>query len=238
MTTVAETTETSVAPTTIPLVKQRMTLYDVTVAGTLIEQALIENGGELTAELEAAFDELLRQGPEKIEAACFIVRELEESEAASKNEEKRMAERRKGFARNLDVLKTRVLAAVDAAFSGKLKTARFTVWGQNAAKPKPSVSFLAQPESLEHLHNARPDIVKQVVAYQIDEAAVLAIWEEERAEREANLAAHAEYHAAIADAQAHGRRTDLIAEPAAFQSRIPEVIAVEEREGTRFLRIK
>jgi hypothetical protein len=111
----------------------KISLYDVALEGAEINDILSANDGELTPELEARFDELLRQGPRKIDAACMVVRELSATAEACRAEAKRLTERATAFDRNEAVLKSRILGAVDAAFDGKLKTQMFTVWGQTSA---------------------------------------------------------------------------------------------------------
>lgn len=99
-----------------------MRLYEIAVEGLELERILEETGGELTPELEARFDELLKAGPEKIEAAICVVRNLQAEAEAAKTEEQRFAKMRKSAERQVESLKTRIMYAVDAAFSGKIKT--------------------------------------------------------------------------------------------------------------------
>jgi hypothetical protein len=225
-----ESTELAVQP----VIKQRMTLYDVGLHGRLIEEALVESSGELTPELEARFDELLARGPEAIDAGAAIVRELVVSGEAAKEEAKRQTDRRTFFENNAKRLKARIRIAVDAAFSGKIKTKRFNLW---TAKGRASVKveFLPGIQTLENLHNTRPDLVARVISYEVDQEAVLALWESERPMRQAYndaMSAWREISAATPDG------VPMPAEPAEPYSEIPKVIQVNETYGERSLTIK
>lgn len=110
-----------------------MNLYNLTVEGAEINRILTENEGELTPELEARLDAILGEGKDKVEAAAMVVRSLEASRDACAAEADRLAKRAYSFDKNIDSLKTRILYAVDAAFDGKVKTDKFTIWGQSSA---------------------------------------------------------------------------------------------------------
>jgi len=105
----------------------------MTVEGMELESILSENGGELTPELESRLDALLSQGKDKIEAAACVVREMDAHAEALRAEAKRLADRAVSFDNQAERLKQRMVYAVDAAFGGKLKTDRFTIWAQNSA---------------------------------------------------------------------------------------------------------
>src|SRR5690242_1192889 len=110
-----------------------MKLYDIPMEFAGIDLALVESGGELTPELEAKFDDFLRAGKDKIEAAAMVVRGLELEADACVAEGKRLAERAASLENNSDRLKKLILRALDAAFDGKIKTSLFTIWGQTSA---------------------------------------------------------------------------------------------------------
>jgi|GEM_PF-7114561 len=111
----------------------KLTLYDISLEGMLIADILTENEGELTPELEARLDALMREAPERIEAAAMVVRNIEADAAVCCAEAARLMERAKGFENQAKRLKDRMALAVDAAFNGKVKTARFSIWTQKAA---------------------------------------------------------------------------------------------------------
>jgi len=121
-----------------------MNLYDLTIEGAEINRILTENEGELTPELEARLDTILGEGKDKVEAAAMVVRSLEASYEACIAERDRLAERAKSYDAQVDKLKSRMLYAVDAAFGGKVKTDKFTIYGQNSAD---TVAFEVAPDA-------------------------------------------------------------------------------------------
>jgi hypothetical protein len=136
----------------------KMSLYDVAFEGMQIEDALIAAEGELTPELEARLDQLMKEGPSRVEAAAMVVRNLEAFEEQCKAEARRLAERAKAFESNVERVKARILIAIDAAFDGKLKTARFTIWSQKA--PDRVAYDLREEFSLEMLKEEFPELVR------------------------------------------------------------------------------
>lgn len=152
-----------------------MNLYDVAVDGLVMEQELTESGGELTPELERRLDNLLQSGKEKLEAAARVVRNLEAQAEACKEESKRLAERQSSFNRQAKSLKARMAVALDAAFGGKIKTALFTIWSQRS---KPSTYVVLAPNTdLGELRKRRPDLVREVSNFELEEAVILSIAE-------------------------------------------------------------
>lgn len=224
----AETPQLEIVPPPKPLLQQRMSLYDVTNEGVLIEAALIESEGELTPELEQRFDTLLQQGPKAIEAAAGIVRELQASETAAKAEKDRQQKRQAAFGNNADRLRARIRMALDAAFGGKLKTGRFNLWTQKG-RDKTTVEYDLLGPTLEHLHHVRPDLVTARTVYEFNSDAALAIWDEERPGREA-------YRALVAEAERDSEKAAKLPPPP--KSRLPEYITVTEMQGDRILQIR
>lgn len=138
-----------------------MKLYDIPFEAAQIEQQLIESEGELTPELEKQIDEFLRAGKDKIEAAAMVVRTLEMESDACKSEAKRLQDRCNSLGRNADRLKSLILGALDSAFSGKVKTPLFTIWGQTSA-PSISIEFTPDCET-EEFAKSYPWAVKQTI---------------------------------------------------------------------------
>jgi hypothetical protein len=202
----------------------KLSLYDISIEGLLIEDLLTENEGELTPELEARFDALLREGPQRIEAAAMVVRGLEASADACKAEEQRLKERRLSLEKQADKLKDRMVFATDAAFSGKVKTPLFTIWTQKAADSL-SIS-LDEAYTIDHLFEEHPELVK--IEKSIDNAAVRSLLKA----NETSLKAASEILASP-DASEEERKW-----AADTLSVIPDAIDVEEKIGKRYLRIK
>lgn len=136
----------------------RLTLYDIGLEGLVISDILTENEGELTPELEARIDELMRRAPDRVESAAMVVKQLDAYAQTCKQEATRLAERAASFTKNADRLKKLMVVAVDAAFNGKVKTARFSIWTQKAAD---SVSFdVGEGFTLEMVKQDHPDLVR------------------------------------------------------------------------------
>lgn len=136
----------------------KLSLYEVAEEGLLIEQALIENEGEISPELEERLNRLMMEGPSKIEAAAMVVRNLEAWEQQCKDEAQRLRERAQSFANNAERLKHLMTAALDNGFNGKVKTAKFTIYTQKAPD---TVAFdLREEFTLEMLQQDHPELVR------------------------------------------------------------------------------
>jgi len=139
-----------------------MKLLDIGTAGIAISDALYESMGEITPEIEASIDALLAQGSESLDGAAWVVRKIEADAEVCKAEAKRYSERQKSLEAAAESLKARMLFAVDAAFNGKLKTAKNTIWGQNAA---PSLTIELAPDAdLMALDVTDSELVKKTYA--------------------------------------------------------------------------
>jgi hypothetical protein len=143
-----------------------MSLYEIGVTGRAINDYLELTEGELTPEAEDIFDRLLREGPDKLEAASVVVRRLEAYQDECRAEEKRLADRRRSFEANAEKLKQRMGFALEA-FGGKLKTAKVTLWMQQ--NPDTTAVDLKEGERLEDLLLTHPNLVR--VKYELDKVA-------------------------------------------------------------------
>lgn len=110
-----------------------MKLYDIPMEAAEIEAILADSGGELTPELEARINDFMSGGKDKIETAAMVVRSLESDAEVCEGEAKRLKARADSLTNSVARLKGLMLAAVDGGFGGKVKTAKFTVWGQTSA---------------------------------------------------------------------------------------------------------
>ena len=136
----------------------KMSLYDLSLEGVQIQDILMETDGELTPELEERLDRLMREGPERIEAAAMVVKNLQASAMVCEQEALRFKSRAESFDRNVRRLKERIAIALDCAFGGKVKTYRFTVWTQKAPD---SVAFdLKEEWTLDQLEKVFPNLVR------------------------------------------------------------------------------
>jgi hypothetical protein len=119
-------------------------LFEIPIEAADIENELADNYGELTQEIEFRIAAFLHEGKDKIEAGAVVVRSLEADAAICKQEAARLMSRAQGLEKGAERLKNLMLYAVDAGFGGKVKTPKFTVFGQNAAK---FVTFDVKPDS-------------------------------------------------------------------------------------------
>jgi len=88
-------------------------LYDLTDELKALISHLIENGGEITDEMEERFDALLDMEEEKTEGYIQVIRDLEASAEAVKAEEDRLKKRRRALQNSADRLKDRLAWAME-----------------------------------------------------------------------------------------------------------------------------
>lgn len=140
-----------------------MKLYEIPIEANEIEAVLADTYGELTPEIEQRIAGFLREGKEKIESGVIVVKSLEDDAEICRQEADRLMKRALGLEKGADHLKGLILFAVDEGFGGKIKTAKFTVWGQNSAA---TVSFELPPGGdihsvpLEFLRMKDPELDK------------------------------------------------------------------------------
>ena len=111
-----------------------MKLYDLPTEAQAIEEALFDNLGELTPELEKRIQAFLTGGKDKIESAAIVIGSLDEDASVCQAEAKRLIERAAQLNQNADRLRGMVLCAVDLAFGGKVRTEKYTIWGQTSGQ--------------------------------------------------------------------------------------------------------
>jgi hypothetical protein len=146
----------------------KLTLYDIGIVGSQINDYLELTEGEISPEAEEIFDRLLREGPERLEAAAAVLRQLDAYQEECKAEEKRLKARRESFEANAAKLKERIGFALDGAFGGKLKTSQVTLWMQQS--PDTTAVDLKEGITPLDLYGERPDLVR--VKYELDKVAV------------------------------------------------------------------
>jgi hypothetical protein len=172
-------------------------LHEIPNEALEIEAALTDGFGELTPELEAKIAAFVAQGKDKIESAAIVVKAIEADALTCKTESQRLSNRAQGLENGAKRLKALMLTAVDAGFNGKVKTAKFTIWGQTSPS---TVAFALKPGAdIYALAADDPELVRM-------------------SQPELNLSAIHEAHKA--------------------KAALPEAITVEDKPGTRYLRIK
>jgi hypothetical protein len=172
-------------------------LYEIPAEAREIEAALSDGFGELTPELEQRIATFMALGKDKIEAAAIVVNSLEADSIECKSESNRLYQRAQGLERAADRLKALMLTAVDGGFSGKVKTVKFTIWGQNAPG---SVVFGLKPEA-------------DIYALAADSPELVRMGQPEL-------------------------KLDALHKAHKNKEKLPDAIAVEEKDGKRYLRIK
>ncbi len=143
-------------------------LIEIGEAGLRLESILYEAEGELTPETEALMDSILAEGEAALDSAAYVLRELEGQAEFLKSEAKRYTERANSLLNQRENLRGRMGFALDAAFGGKLKTERNTLWMQTS--PDTLAVELAADADLAKVKDEAPGLVK--VFYSLDNAAV------------------------------------------------------------------
>jgi hypothetical protein len=138
-----------------------MNLYEIAVEGAEIERMLEESEGVLTPEMEKRFDELLKGGKEKIDAALYVRQNMKADIKSCEEEAARLSARAASLKKQCAKLQERVLIAVDWAFNGKVKTAKFTAYGTTGADTYEY--SLTEDCDIVELHKANPDLVRMNV---------------------------------------------------------------------------
>lgn len=131
-------------------------LYEIPEELARIEALLIETGGELTPDLEAALAYLQEAGAEKVEAAWAVVKNLQAFEEAAKAEAARLTERAKSAENAAARLKAALLPAVQA-LGNRVKGARWTIYAQTRENTifalKPGAEIFELPPEFVRTHD-------------------------------------------------------------------------------------
>lgn len=133
-------------------------LYTLAEESLEISRILEETAGELTPELEQRLDELMSGSEAKLESAAHVVRMLENQAHECGEEIIRLEDRAKSFFRQAEALKQRMQFVVDSLYSGKLKTAKWTLYTQKS----PDTVYFQQRDGtdLVALLAERPELVR------------------------------------------------------------------------------
>jgi hypothetical protein len=118
-------------------------LYEIPIEFERIAQALEESGGELTPEIQAAWEAIEAAGAEKVEATACVVKSMGLEAEALAAEIGRLQGRKESLESAQARLKSLLVPALEA-LGGKVKTPRFTVYNQTrstqAFELKPGVN--------------------------------------------------------------------------------------------------
>ena len=143
-------------------------LIEVGEAGLKLEAMLYEAEGELPPELEAQMDAILAEGATALDNAAWVLRKLEGDAEFLKSEAARYKARADSLLAQRENLRGRVGFALDAAFSGKLKTERNTLWMQDS--PDTLAVELAPDADLAQIAVDNSELVK--TTYALDKTAI------------------------------------------------------------------
>jgi hypothetical protein len=124
---------------------QTLTLYELAEERIALDDILAMDEGEVTPEAEALADELVGRMALKADAFGGFVRELEASAAAIREEETRLAARRKSVEGKVTWLKAKALFALQAMDRPRVEGSLFTLAIQNNP---PSVRVDVLPANL------------------------------------------------------------------------------------------
>lgn len=102
-------------------------LYDIPSAWAALQEALEESGGELTPEIQAAWESLQEEGTAKVDAAAAVLRGMKATSEALAAEIGRLQARKAATEKAEERLRSLVLSVIEP-LGGKVKTDRFTVY--------------------------------------------------------------------------------------------------------------
>lgn len=109
-----------------------------------------EETGEIfdtSSVLEQLFNELETKLSDKLDAAAFITKELEQTSDALKDEAKRLSSRASNYSKNADKLKSLMLLALEASGEDKIKTLKWTFSTRKSESVE--IDALITPEDIE-----------------------------------------------------------------------------------------
>lgn len=104
------------------------TLYEITADMAELQDAILENGGELTPEMEMRLDQLAGEVlPEKVDGYCRIIAEFDGEADMLKAEIDRLSAKVTARVNASDRLRKNLMAAFERIGETKIKTALFSV---------------------------------------------------------------------------------------------------------------
>ncbi len=143
-------------------------LIEIGEAGLQLEALLYDAEGELTTETEALMDSILAEGAGALDNAAFVLRKLASERDFLAEEAKRYSARSKSLDTQYENLRGRMGFALDAAFAGKLKTERNTLWMQDS--PDTIAVEVAPDADLAKIAVENSELVK--TTYALDKTAI------------------------------------------------------------------
>lgn len=148
-----------------------VTLYELADARDILDNWLLETGGEITPELEALLNDLEAKADEKIERVALYIREQKSLADAAKQERDRLAGIAAARLKAAESLTGYLRREMDRLGKDKVNGVLVTVALQ---KNPPSVKGELSQDELETAYASGPAIVKFVPAsFVLDRKAVL-----------------------------------------------------------------
>ena len=146
-----------------------MTLYEATEALHIIEELLVESGGELTPEIEELLAQAEGDFATKVERVALKVRELTGAAAIAEEEAKRLTARRRAYENAATGLKRYLESQLRAAGKTKVEGKLATV-----ALQKNPPSLVVPPDAdLGELLEAGFAYVSETVSFSVDKRGLL-----------------------------------------------------------------
>lgn len=144
-----------------------MKLYEIPHELDVIEDILIETGGELTPELEQRFSDCISQSKEKLESAAFVLCRMDDDAEACNVELTRLRKRKVSIERNRERLAELALYALKG-IGGKLKTALVSMYvGRTGVK---TVVEVKEGTDLAALKEQYPELVRVKMEPNLEQA--------------------------------------------------------------------
>ena len=210
-------------------------LYDIPKEIDNFESRLIQNGGELTPELEQEWGAFIAGSKERMEAAAFVINRLKGDSELCRTECQRLQKRAQSTENNTKRLSDLTLYALKA-MGGKVKTALVSMWiGRSAEQLAVEVK---EGTDLAAIQQINPDLVR--VKYEPNMEAIknayASICAQLDQEQDDEYAKAGEITQEIESAINHRimeRRKQLLKE-----ANLPDCFIVRHQAGTEYLRIK
>lgn len=155
-----------------------MTLYEATAALQITDEWLEEFGGELTPELEAAIEQAEGDFATKAERVALKAKALEAEAKAIKEEEERLAARRKARENGAKSLKTYLGRMLEVAGKDKVNGTLVTIAFQNNPPSVQVPEAIGTADLAELFEAGAPGIEHIPATFAVNKRAVLEAWKE------------------------------------------------------------
>lgn len=123
-----------------------LTLYEIANAFEVVEDALLENGGDLTDEIVALLDQAEGALEWKVERICRLIRNHEGTSIAFKTERERLQAHERAHARSAESLKTYLFQQLTRIGKDKVNAGVFKVALQHNSRP--SIAWQGEPDTI------------------------------------------------------------------------------------------